>query len=576
MPVIHNKNAGLRIGLALLLCTAVPMLPLRAMAQEAVPSSAEAPRTEGQVPAPQDFIIPAPITPAPDLAPQAVPEGAQDIVFSLNGIRVEGVSAYDGSRFTPLYEGMIGGQVNLGDMFALARDITRAYRADGYILSQAVVPPQTVTDGVITIRVVEGHFSALDLEGVDETTLLGRRIRRIAERITAEKPATAATLERNLLLINDMAGVSARSIITPDTDITGGARLGILVSEDLVSGRVSVDNYGSRYIGPIQISNVTSLNNAIGLGERVTAQVVGVPQSDEMIYGYGLFQLPVNASGTVVGLDVTYSETEPGYTLDDFNVAGQSALFGGEVRYPFIRGRAQNLYGRLRFDWRRATSKSDIDVTRTDKIAAMRLGLDYQGLDNALWAPGVTTMRLDLSKGLDLLDASHEGDTNLSRANGDAQAAKMELSIERLQRIGGGFTALIRAEGQYASDALLSAEEFGVGGNHLGRGYSPSEITGDHGLAGSFELQWHPASLDGKILQKPQVFGFYDVGKVWNLSEVASVQKKNSLASSGLGLRSGLFGYVEGELYVAFPLTRDIATADDRGPNVFFSVSVPY
>ncbi len=545
-----------------------------AMAQQAIPPSAEAPRAQDQVPAPYAITVPAPSA-AADIAPQRTPDGAESVTFTLQSITIEGMSAYTPSAIAPLYEAQIGQVVTLADMFALAQAITRRYRADGYILSQAVVPQQTIENGAVTLRVVEGFFSAVTLEGVDETSLLGKRIRRMTNRLSAERPVTAATMEHTLLVVNDIPGLRARSVISPSQTIAGGADLMIVIEDDILSGQVAIDNFGSRYLGPVQLSNTTHISNALGYGERITGQIVSAPAHSEMLYGYAAFQTPIGSQGTVFGVDATYSDTAPGYTLDPFDVEGFSTVFGGGFKHSFIRSREENLFGRLRFDWRKASSKSTIDITRTDRVASLRLGGDYQRVDT-LWNIAVNSLSFDLSKGVGLFGTSDKNDPTLSRANGDPRHTKAELEVERLQKIADDWTALAVIRGQIASHALLSAEEFGVGGHGLGRGYSPSEITGDNGFAGSFELQWASPQMHGEVMNRPQFFAFYDFGKVWNKSEVASVQKKDSLASTGFGLRTGLLNTVNTEVSVALPLTRDVATSGDREVTVYFTLSVPY
>ena len=44
--------------------------------------------------------------------------------------------------------------------------------------------------------------------------------------------------------------------------------------------------------------------------------------------------------------------------------------------------------------------------------------------------------------------------------------------------------------GQWASGPLYSSEEFGYGGKNFGRAYDQSELTGDHGVAASVEVDY--------------------------------------------------------------------------------------
>jgi hemolysin activation/secretion protein len=51
------------------------------------------------------------------------------------------------------------------DLEALWLVLTRLYINAGYITSGAVIPDQTVRDGVITIQIIEGELSAIEITG---------------------------------------------------------------------------------------------------------------------------------------------------------------------------------------------------------------------------------------------------------------------------------------------------------------------------------------------------------------------------------------------------------------------------
>src|SRR3546814_17175573 len=69
-----------------------------------------------------------------------------------------------------------------------------------------VVPQQNLSDGVLTLRVVEGYIDDVVITG----DVKGRGldlVRRYAARLAAEKPLRRPTLERYLSLIRDIPGL---------------------------------------------------------------------------------------------------------------------------------------------------------------------------------------------------------------------------------------------------------------------------------------------------------------------------------------------------------------------------------
>ena len=93
------------------------------------------------------------------------PKGAENIRFNFGGLRLEGVGMYSESELTPLYQSMIGSEISLADLYAIANQMTLKYRNDGFVLTQVVVPPQTIEGGIARLQVVEGFVDKVILQG---------------------------------------------------------------------------------------------------------------------------------------------------------------------------------------------------------------------------------------------------------------------------------------------------------------------------------------------------------------------------------------------------------------------------
>ena len=213
-------------GVALLL-TALLLAPPAALAQTVPPAvdpGVIQRRFEEPPPAPRP---PAPPPVVPDLAPGVVPPGAEEIRFTLEAVRLEGVTVYDEAELRPLWEALLGREIALAEIFAVADEITRRYRNDGYILSRALVPAQTISDGRVQIRIVEGFVDRVIIEGepVPEA-----QIRALADRIAAARPLRNDVLERNLLLLNELPGLAVDSVLRPSPDVPGAAELVLVTS----------------------------------------------------------------------------------------------------------------------------------------------------------------------------------------------------------------------------------------------------------------------------------------------------------------------------------------------------------
>src|SRR6201996_4811429 len=85
--------------------------------------------------------------------------------FALHGISVVGASAIPGETIAQTYASYLGKRVSQADLADIAQSITELYRASGYHLSRAIIAPQDVKGGRITITVIEGSVAELVIKG---------------------------------------------------------------------------------------------------------------------------------------------------------------------------------------------------------------------------------------------------------------------------------------------------------------------------------------------------------------------------------------------------------------------------
>jgi hemolysin activation/secretion protein len=128
--------------------------------------------------------------------------------------------------------------------------------------------------------------------------------------------------------------------------------------------------------------------------------------------------------------------------------------------------------------------------------------------------------------------------------------------------------------GQYAFDPLLSSQQFGLGGRRFGRGYEPSELTGDSGAALSIEPRYDPPL--NLLVRQPELYAFYEVGEVWQKSPLVGQPKDASLASAGLGFRFQFGAQLFADFELAKPLTRDIASRGNKDIRPIFDISTTF
>ncbi|HUP06045.1 MAG TPA: ShlB/FhaC/HecB family hemolysin secretion/activation protein, partial [Caldimonas sp.] len=488
-----------------------------------------------------------------------MPAGAETVHFALRGIQLSGVTMYPAGTFDSLYSNLVGKDVTLAQVYSVAQAMTARYRSDGYILSQAVLPAQQIANGVVQIRVVEGFVDKVIVKdeltgatGVDRSVL-----DRLAQKITTVRPLTAKALERYMLLINDLPGVQAKSFLAPSATTPGAADLTIVLNEKKYDGFVSFDNLGSRFVGPLEFSAAGNLDNALGIYERTGLRYAGTFDFTELKYIEASHQEQIGSEGMHVDFVYFHSDSQPDNTVhsahlqvDSLNNTGMAVL-----TYPAIRSRAENLNLRARFDIDNIDVSTGHVETTMDRLRVLRLSSAYNIVDTAVGPPAVNLFTLEVSQGLPLLDASDK-DKLSSNIRAPSTFTKVTLEVQRQQSIVDDWSLLLAGEGQFAATDLLSEEKIGLGGPLYGRGYDPSQIIGDEGLAGKVELQYG-RELGLNWFKGYQAYAFFDAGYVHDLHKL--VVQNHHLMTTGVGVRSNFTDQLSGFVQLAKQLTKSAA-----------------
>jgi hemolysin activation/secretion protein len=522
----------------------------------------------------------------PQLAPQSLPginipaanaapppEEAAKVHFTLKGVVVEGSSVFRPSDFAVLYDHLLGKDVSLLDIYALRDAITAKYRSNGYVLSQAIIPPQQIPGGIVRIQVVEGYIGAVKFEG----DVRDRRglIRAMAEKIKRSRPLRLADLERYVLLIGDLPGVDVSTVLKPSPDEPGASDLIILIKRKLLAGHAEADNRGSLAIGPEQFSAELDANSLLGLDEQTAIGAATTGRTRELAYFYARHDEVLNSEGLKLSLSASQSRSKPGGAIAPLDAVGRNQTFVVALSEPVIRSRSHTLT--LGASFTALDSKTNLlgvlDADDRVRFLSLDAALDYADTVFGDAHPATSLARVEFDQGFNTLGATEAGSANLSRVAGRSDFTKLNLDATRVQTLAPRLSLVLAVTGQMTSDPLLSSQQFGLGGARFGRGYEPSELTGDSGAAGSAELRYSPPAWPRL---SPQLYAFYETGIVWLNAPLAGEHNGESLASAGVGFRFSIGRYLSAEFELAKPLTRDIASRGNKDVRPLFSVSTNF
>jgi hemolysin activation/secretion protein len=515
-------------------------------------SAAPAPPLPGAVQPGHDRPIPqAPLPPDFDFSIEAphrspIPRAVDEIHFKLAGVRIEGAVTLSADSFRPLYQDLIGKEITLADILNVADAIEQEYRAAGYLLVRAYVPPQKVNDGIFRIVVVEGFVSSTVVDGGDPAAR--DIIKSYLAPVVDEKPLRLPTIERALLLSNDIPGVTATGVLRPSPDVPGASDLAVTVTQPDISGGIETDNRGSHYSGLWTVTANAQYNSIFG-ADQLSANITASPHSLEQVGGQVRYRKAIGDDGLVGSLVVGISHGQPGAALGALDVRTDSWAIGPRLSYPLIRTRAQTLTIDGGITVQDARVKILDAPISHDQWRVADIALSYLSND---FLYGSMSSTLDISQGLPIFGATPNDSPNISQG-GKTDFTKLSGLFRYTVPLFPQFSAQIAAQGQYSFQPLITGEQILFGGTQIGRGYDPGAITGDRGIGGSFELRYDTALPEWHINQM-QPYTFFDAAQTWFIPRSAVLGPSlgdYSLASVGAGIRFWFPYNVYGDVEVA-------------------------
>lgn len=548
----------MRCTVALATLIAIAGMAGRVPAQPVVPAAAPGQIERQFQPPPQPRSVPQVLQiPGTD---QSAPAGAEAMRFTTRRIVLDGATALPAALSAAAVAPYEGREISVADLYELARRLAATYRNEGFVLAQVLVPEQRIEpqDALVRLQVIEGFIHAVRFSGdlADDTA----RLEAIAQAIRSTHPITAAALERYLLLLNDIPGLSAATTLAPSSAQAGAADLEIRLSRRAVAGEIVIDNRGSRAVGPWR---ATLDLEARGLtGTSRTAAKLATSGNGQLEFGQLQHEQVINAEGTRLALSIGGARSQPGTPSPPATLQLETAsrTLGLSIQHPLVRSRAQNLYLRLGLHAYDGRTLANAMRTGEDRIRSVRLGLTWDRADT--WQ-GLNIVDLEFAKGLSHFGASDFANPEKSRAAGRPDFAKASAYAARLQSLGPRWSLLVAASAQYAWNDLLAPELFSIGGDTFGRGYEPSELLGDSGAALKLELRYTDRIDEPWLSASYTLYAFYDAGIVRRRTPVNEAAHA-SLASAGLGVRFGSERRVSGFVEIAQPLTRTVALRGDR------------
>ncbi|MBU1358550.1 MAG: ShlB/FhaC/HecB family hemolysin secretion/activation protein [Gammaproteobacteria bacterium] len=477
-----------------------------------------------------------PATPSQGLPAAPAPAAS----FRLNDLRLNGAEALSNDELRSITRPYIGRDVTLDDLESLAKALTAKYRERGFFLAQAVVPVQTVRDGIVEISIIEGRVGKIDVALAPDAPIAEERVRGFLAPVQPGQAINAERYERAMLLLSDQPGVRVTSGLQEGGQ-TGTTDLSVEVAaQPRWAFAAEADNHGTKESGRYRVGGTVRWLSPFGIGDNLDARVM-VSNSNALQFGRIAYEAPIGSDGWRVGVGLARISYELGGQFADLDARGRANVLDVSLNYPLIRQRRQNLFLRLGADSKDLTDElRAVDFTSKKRVHGLGLGWTWERRDDLFgggyWASAGTLYHGDLT----IRDAQSQSfDRAVTGHRTEGNFSKLTFQLSRLQSVLPRHSLYLSVGGQWASKNLDPSEKLSLGGARAVRAYPSAELLVDQGLIGVAEWRW-------TYNEELTPFVFYDAahGMLSRDPTPFDGPNKHSLRGYGLGLswaRSGNF-----------------------------------
>ncbi|MBW8844307.1 MAG: ShlB/FhaC/HecB family hemolysin secretion/activation protein [Burkholderiales bacterium] len=435
--------------------------------------------------------------------------------------------------------------------------LEKAYQGAGFLTVFVDVPEQRIDGGLVRLAVLEGRIVKLYVTGsryYDQG-----RIRAAAAELAEGQVPNFNVVQQQVATLSQTAERRVQPVLRPGRE-PGTVEAELKVSDKLpLGGSVEINNAAAAGTEPLRAALNLHYDNLFQREHSLSFTALTAPmqtsQSRVLVLNY-LVPLDDGASLSFSAINSSSDVDSLGGT----RVLGKGTTLG--VRYGLNRLDTNAAHGlSLGFDVK--DLKEDVQTSAGTLSAPLRyapLQLAYNG---SWWGESGASQQFSANAVFGLRPVWRQTRSDCQLADGSFGSAD-QFACKR-RGADGGFTTLkldwrgsrrvgptewaLRVGGQLASQPLVSAEQFSVGGADSVRGYPEGAVSADYGVLASFELRSRnlaPALLsafEGANLPpftELVFFGFGDVARVALIEPEPGQPHRSTLMGTGLGVRLGL------------------------------------
>ena len=460
----------------------------------------------------------------------------------------------------------VGAQLGLNDLTATAKALEDALRGRGYLFHRVVLPAQTIEHASVTLRVEPFKVGAVTVTGNQHFSI--ENVRRAVPQVRTGPPPQVQPLTRALLLANDNP---ARHI---SLNLKESAAPDAVDAELVVKDRkpwtvfANASNVGTADSGHTRLAVGVQDANLFGFDDGIALSYTTSPEDTSAVKQWGVnYKVPLYVLGGVTALYYAHSDVDSGRIQNVFDVSGAGKFYGlSYTQYLWDVGGIRQQVS-LGVEDREFTNNvsflgTPIGNDVRSRPATLRYQVSYrgQGIGGGI--------NLGYSRNLHG-GSDNDGDSYQRVRTGAHQdwdvfhySGNVNVALPWAMQV------RVAVEGQYAGEALIPGEQFGIGGVSSVRAFEERAITGDDGVFGNIELYAPP-------VYGVQLLGFVDGGRVHRQNAQVGELRNDTVVSGGAGARWQWRDTIALSLDVAHEIEA-ASTAGAGRAKVHFNVFVRY
>jgi hemolysin activation/secretion protein len=476
--------------------------------------------------------------------------------FDIKRFVVEGNTLVSSEELARRVAPFVGEKKSFADV-QLAQDaLQAAYRDDGWGAVQVILPEQELVEGVIRFRVIEGKLGKVDIRATPFHD--AENVRGSLPSLKPGQTPSLLHLSQDLSIANE--NPSKRTTVT----LRAGERedevdaVATLEDSKPLKYYVTLDNSGDKQTGESRMGVGFQHANLWNRDHVLTAQYLTSPENvdDVTILGLG-YHIPLYGRNASMDFLLGYSDVDSGTVQNLFNVTGKGYL--ALARYNmYLKRLGEGYEQRLSFGLDYRAYESEVVLTGTSgslvpDYTVHPASLTYSGI----WRGADSNANVYASVMQNLPGGNDGSEEDFAGNNfGGRFGATDDYNLVRFggqisTAFGEGYQARALINAQYTGDALVAAEQFGLGGIDSVRGFRQRIIANDRGYQGSLEA--YTTDFGRKLgPEKLSLRGvaFYDLGGLRRVKALEGEDIDQFLSSWGLGIQGAYLG-VSFRLYYA-------------------------